>query len=98
MKTYEIEVQRDRRLVILRLLRQTDGYAANESLIKSGLAALGHKVSRDLVKTELGWLEEQGLLTIETVSDIMVATLTHRGADVAAGLSNVEGVKRPSPK
>jgi len=87
----------DQRLVMLRALEQDAGYDLNESILQSFLGAYGHSVSRDKVRTELRWLEEQGLVTINEVAAILVATLTGRGADVAKGLAVVDGVKRPRP-
>ena len=94
-------LQADRRLVILRLLEQSPGYALNSSILSTGLDEMGHSVSRDQVSTELSWLQEQGLVTVETVptqtKKILVAKLTERGLDVQAGRATVPGVKRPSP-
>ncbi|MDD5539203.1 MAG: ArsR family transcriptional regulator [Candidatus Marinimicrobia bacterium] len=91
-------VDSDRRLVILRALEEDAGYSLNESVIQSVLEALGHNVSRDRVRTDLVWLKEQGLLTIEEVVKVYVATITARGADVVHGRATVPGVKRPSPR
>lgn len=88
----------DLRLVILRLLSEDAGYSMNESLLQTAVAAYGHTVSRDRIRTELRWLEEQGLLAIAEVSTIFVARLTGRGADVASGAARVDGVKRPGPR
>jgi len=90
----------DRRLVILRLLDQAPGYSANDSILCSALDGFGHRCSRDQVRTDLAWLAEQQLLTVEQVGagKVHVATLTGRGGDVANGRANVPGVKRPSPR
>ncbi|PLY02758.1 MAG: hypothetical protein C0622_05260 [Desulfuromonas sp.] len=88
----------DRRLVILRALAEDAGYSHNESVLQSILAAFGHSVSRDVVKTQINWLAEQGLVTVDTVGNYLIAKLTTRGADVAAGHATVPGVKRPGPK
>lgn len=89
----------DRRLVILRLLKDCGGYAANESVIETALEGMGHIVSRDTVRSDLSWLSEQELTTLETVGTrIFVATLTKRGEDVALGHATHPGVKRPSPR
>ena len=98
MISYGDHVVEDRRLVTLRLLRGAPGYSANESVIHSGLDALGHRVARSVVRADLDWLQEHSLVRIEMVSDIAVATLTERGADVATGRATVTGVKRPSAK
>lgn len=88
----------DQRLVILRSLIDAN-YDANESILDDCLALYGHKVSRDLVRNHLNWLEEQGLVTIERLTNgFMVATITQRGVDVASGETVVDGVKRPNPR
>ncbi|MGD8388169.1 MAG: ArsR family transcriptional regulator [Desulfobacteraceae bacterium] len=98
MSSFSDLIQEDRRLVILRTLEEDPGYSLNESVIQSVLNALGHSVSRDRVRMDLAWLVEQGLLTIEHVLSVQVASLTQRGADVATGLAVVPGVKKPRPK
>ena len=97
-KTFAERLAEDRRLVILRLLEQTPGYFANESLIHSSLADFGLAVSRDQVRTDLSWLAEQGLATNEDVAGVMVVCATTRGLDTAAGRAIVPGVKRPGPR
>ena len=89
---------KDQRLVILRSLVEA-GYDANESILDDCLALYGHKISRDLVRTHLNWLEEQGLVKIERLGNgFMIASITQRGVDVANGEAVVDGVKRPAPK
>jgi len=90
-------VDADRRLVILRCLNEDPGYNLNESVLQSMLEALGHNVSRDRIRTDLAWLKEQGLVTLDVVVSVQVATITGRGADVATGRVIVPGVKRPRP-
>ncbi|WP_233007167.1 VpaChn25_0724 family phage protein [Rheinheimera faecalis] len=85
----------DQRLVILRSLREMQGFEANESILDSCLEAYGHNISRDQVRTHLAWLEEQQLITLRTLSDYQIARLTGRGEDVATGQATVPGVKRP---
>ncbi len=85
----------DQRLVILRSLREMQGFEANESIIDSCLEAYGHNISRDQVRTHLAWLEEQQLITLRNLSDYQIARLTGRGEDVATGQATVPGVKRP---
>ena len=88
----------DRRLVVLRFLTEDPGYRLNTSVLHSALDAYGHGVSRDQVETDAAWLEEQGLITLEVVGPVRVATLTTRGVDVAQGRTVVPGVKRPGPR
>ncbi|MFM5095801.1 VpaChn25_0724 family phage protein [Aeromonas rivipollensis] len=87
----------DQRLLILRSLREMTGYSANDSILDSCLEAYGHSISRDAVRTQMRWLEEQGLITVEKVGETLVAKLTGRGDDVATGQAVVDGVKKPRP-
>lgn len=96
-KDFRQTLSEDRRLVILRLLAEVDGYEANSSVLQSALESFGHTMSRDSVHTELAWLSEQGLATSAPLASIVVAKLTARGLDVAQGRATVPGVKRPGP-
>jgi hypothetical protein len=89
---------KDMRLAMLRCMAEDAGYAINESILQSALEMFGHHASRDNVRTEMRWLEEQGLITIETVAGILVAKLTGRGVDMAEGRCKIDGVKTPRPK
>ena len=88
----------DIRLVILRALAEDLGYSHNESILHAVAKKFGHNVTRDVIRTQLAWLQEQSLVTLETVGDIYVATITQRGVDVAGGAGSCPGVKRPSPR
>ena len=85
------------RLILLRAMEEAPGYSLNESILHTVVGRFGHNVSRDVIKTELSWLREQGLISTEEVVGYYVATLTTRGADVATGRSSIPGVERPSP-
>lgn len=89
-------VREEQRLVLLRLLHEMPRYQSNSSLLCTGLARFGLAMTRDQVKTELHWLRDQGLVEIQDVGSVTVATLKDRGADVATGMSTVPGIKRPS--
>lgn len=88
-------LRHDQRLVILRLLVELPGYTSNSSVLAQMLGQYGHHMSRDQVKTEIRWLEEQGLVTVEQTESVLIVTVTERGTDVAAGRARVDGVKRP---
>lgn len=88
-------LRRDIRLVMLRVLADMPAYRANSSVLTMALERFGHAVTRDQVKTELRWLEEQGFMTIEDLGAVLVATITERGADVARGRAQSPGVARP---
>lgn len=81
------------RLSLLRALAGLPGYAGNDALLMDIAADEGLVASRDQVRTELHWLQEQGLVTISDAS----CRLAERGADVAAGRAVVPGIKRPPP-
>lgn len=70
-------------------------YRTNSFLLTTLLGKFGHEPSSDQVKGDLAWLQEQQLVTVEVVESVHIATLTTRGADVAAGRAVVPGVKRP---
>ncbi|MCV4272307.1 ArsR family transcriptional regulator [Pseudomonas capsici] len=96
MTTHYAEFLReDVRLVLLRLLSEMVAYRANSSVLTMALDSYGHSLSRDQVKTELYWLAEQGALDLNDVGPVLVATLTERGQDIAAGRARVPGIKRP---
>lgn len=88
-------LRRDVRLVILRLLAEMPAYRANSSVLTMALERFGHSVSRDQVKGEIAWLNEQGLVTVDDMDAVLVATLTERGQDVASARTTVPGVSRP---
>lgn len=87
----------DRRLVLLRVLDRAPGSEANHYILREALDSMGHNVSRDVVRTELAWLADQGLVTIEEVGSMAVARLTGQGHDVANGRTVVPGIKKPVP-
>lgn len=86
------------RISILRVLAHAPGYRANSSILASALHDFGLTVTRDQVKTQLSWLAEQDLVTVEDLGGLVAATLAERGLDVAEGRATVPGVQRPAPK
>jgi hypothetical protein len=88
-------LREDMRLVILRVLATMPSYTANSSVLHGALTRVGHNPSRDQIKTEIRWLEEQNLVTVEEVFDLLVARITERGTDVVAARTVVPGVKKP---
>ena len=88
-------LRKDVRLVILRVLGEMPAYRANSSVLANMLDQFGHAVTRDQAKTELCWLQEQGLIKIDKAGSVLVATLSERGQDVAEGRASVEGISRP---
>lgn len=84
-----------RRLALLKVLAESPGYSANESVIQTALDRLGFKESRDQIRGDIAWLAEPGLVKVEDVSGVMVAALSARGEDVASGRAEHPGVQRP---
>lgn len=85
-------MRRDRRLRILQMLAEANACVMNEAVVKDVLPALGHVVSFDLVRTELAWLAEQGLLELRESDGLWIAQLTQRGKDVVCGEAKQPGV------
>lgn len=88
-------LRKDVRLVMLRVLSETPGFRSNSSVLVNLLDRFGHVITRDQAKTEVRWLSEQGLVTIEEAGSVLVAELTERGQDVAEGRAVVDGIARP---
>lgn len=86
-----------RRLCLLRVLAEAPGYSANESILYQMVEDFGHSVSRDVVRGDLAWLSEQGLITKREIEGIMIARISKRGVDAARGRTEVPGVKKPAP-
>lgn len=86
------------RLTVLRTLVEAPGHSANDSVLTMAMEQMGFPLTRDQLRTQLGWLDEQGLVRLTRPNDsIVVAVLRERGGDVAIGRAFVEGVQRPSP-
>lgn len=86
------------RLAVLRALLEAVQHTMNDSLLKTRMETLGLPVTRDQLRTQLGWLEEQGLIRLARPTDsLVVATLRERGAEVAMGRAHVDGIQRPGP-
>lgn len=83
----------DQRMLILYTLSESN-HSANAEVLQDCLQMYGHRASLDLVNTQLGWLEEQGLITLSKVGNLSVAKLTARGFDVSQNSVKVEGVKK----
>lgn len=87
----------DRRLCVLRVLALAPSMQANHFVLQTALEGLGHRVSREKVQQDLCWLDETGLVRVEDLETITLASLTDKGLDVAEGRVSIPGVKRPIP-
>ena len=96
--SFQTTLAEDRRLSLLLVLLETPGYSANAFLLRDAIHSIyGHQASIDLVRTDIAWLTEQQLVTSRSTGDVVLATLTTRGADAAAGRATVPGIKKPMP-
>lgn len=89
------------RLAVLKLLAGQPAYNANDSILTLAVNAIGLTCTRDQMRGHISWLAEQLLVTRMEAGGtppIIVATLTERGGEVAAGRSFVQGVQRPGAK
>lgn len=90
------------RLSILQILDFDPGYANNSHIIRGALEEINQRVSNDKVATELAWLAENNLVTLQNLvaldKPVLMAKLTNRGQDVALGRVRVPGVARPDPE
>ena len=91
----------DRRLVILQSLAAVEGWHLNELVLRQALAHVGHEASRDMVRGDIGFLRENGLVRCEEIENgagrLWLATLTDEGLRVVNGRTH-PGVARPGPK
>jgi hypothetical protein len=92
--THAQRITRDRRLLILRLLEAAPGYWASECLLHCALDGFGHHTIAGQLRADLAWLAKRGLLATEDIADVIIATATQRGVDVAQHRATVPGVGR----
>lgn len=83
-------VYEDLRLTLLQLL--AGGEPANEIALGAALKHSAHRPSAERLRGELHRLADLGLVDLEHV---VVAKVTERGRDVAAGRATAPGVRRP---
>ncbi|MFZ0890187.1 MAG: helix-turn-helix transcriptional regulator [Candidatus Binataceae bacterium] len=81
-------ITRQRRLTILRLL-------AGGDVASHVLLAMVLETPQDVVRTDLAWLAENGLVRIQQIGGLHFASLTQRGLETAAGLVETPGVESP---
>lgn len=95
---YNQKMTEFRRLAILEILSNCPAYTTNEYDIKAQLKILGQATATDILRADLHWLAEQGLIYHNQPIDLWVVTLTGKGDDVGQGLATIPGVARPEPR
>ncbi|MEI7250287.1 ArsR family transcriptional regulator [Pectobacterium versatile] len=89
-------MQEDRRMRILHILIASPAQLTNEDVLKKALRIVGHAISSDLLRTEIMWGAEQGLLEAWNENDLYIVQLTQRGEDIGRGVANTSGVAQVS--
>lgn len=98
MSDYLHTLRMHARLSILRVLEDAPQYTSNISMLATILPKAGINFTRDQIKTELIWLEEQGMIETQALmSDLVTATATVRGVEVAQGITRHPDIQRPKP-
>jgi Fe2+ or Zn2+ uptake regulation protein len=86
-----------RRLAILQLLVKDPDYSINDNLLQQLLGQIGHGVGMAVVRADLAWLEQLGLLATSELPGCTIAVLRNDGVDVANGVATMPGIARPRP-
>ncbi len=98
MEIYRQLIRQHRRLLILQLLEESNDYKINETILNEMIEIRLSPTPQDVVRSDLQWLDEQGLVEIDILGDLWVPKLAVRGLDAAKGIARVPGVSRPRPK
>ena len=86
----------DLRLAVLQVLAAA-GLETNVPILRASVEeATMHRPAASLVRQELAWLDERGLVTRRAIgASVAAATITERGEDVALGRERIAGVAAP---
>lgn len=92
---YDHYTAEERRLAILRLIREGGG-SANESSLYNAVVAIGYPLTtRDDIRADIELLSKRSCVLKEMFrGKLLVATLTEVGRNVADGKIAVDGVKK----
>lgn len=85
------------RLAILCFAEAAPKYTTNASMLAQMLPRDGIAFTRDQVVTELHWLQEQGMVTLEVHGPLVIVTATVRGLEIAQGIARHPDIQRPRP-
>ena len=98
MSDYSDTLRRHRRLAILRHLSACAEYTSNGSILVDVLRGVGVTSTRAQVTTELAWLDENGMVTLDDRGDFVIAAATGRGVEIARGQASHPDIQRPRPR
>ncbi|MGD0564530.1 MAG: hypothetical protein ABSA66_15745 [Roseiarcus sp.] len=91
-------MEREARLVVLRMLAEQSDRRLNSSLLRDELAerwAINR--SRDWLHVQLRFLADIGAAHLTEAGSVMIAEITQRGLDHVERRIVLDGVRRPSP-
>ena len=91
-------MEREARLVVLRMLAEQSDRRLNSSLLRDELAdrwAINR--SRDWLHVQLRFLADIGAAHLTEAGSVLIAEITQRGLDHVERRIVLDGVKRPSP-
>lgn len=91
-----IQAENQRRAMLKLLASQSDLSSTDYELHQAVEVAEGLRMTKDKFNTELDWLKEQNLVTLEG-QVINTVTLTQRGLDIAQYKANQTGVAKKRP-
>ncbi|PZR32280.1 hypothetical protein [Caulobacter segnis] len=96
-KTLAERQRESRRLLILELLLQLENRHIDERTLAAALRDMDWETARDVLRSELQWMERQGLVTLKnTEASTWSIWLTERGDLCARGETTEPGVARPA--
>ena len=87
---------RDLRLTMLKSLRAQGDLTANEKILQLEARQFGLSFSREVIRTELRFLEQLQAIALREAGSVMIATLKRRGEDHLERLIELDGVDTPS--
>ena len=96
MSVYSNFKMRDLRLTMLKSLKAQGDRRANDKILQLEAHCFGLAFSRDVIRTELRFLEQLGALALVESGTVLVATLKQRGDDHLMRLIELDGVDAPS--
>jgi len=93
----ELIMEREARLVVLRILAEQPDERLNSSLLEYQLReAWAINRTREWLHTQLRFLAEIGALRVTEAGTVLIAELTRRGRDHVERRITLDGVKKPS--
>jgi len=88
----------NRRLYLLKTLQVAGDYRMSDIYLQTALQAIGYGSALSVIRSDMAWLEQLGLLTTKVIADMTIAHLSNDGVDVACGVAHVPGIARPRPE